>query len=69
MVGDVVQGELRITWRKDHVEEIAVAEETFQQYIVKGWLAIGEIGKKQSQIFTFNPELDKITLAPIMVGG
>lgn len=69
MVGDVIQGELRVTWRKEDAEEVAFAAETFQQYIIKGWLAIGEHGETKSQIFSFNPELDRITLSPIMVGG
>jgi hypothetical protein len=69
MVGDVIQGELRVKWRTERAEEVTFAAETFQQYIVKGWLAIGEQGGTKRQIFTFNPELDRITLSPIMVGG
>ena len=69
MVGDVIQGEFRVTWRKEIVEEVAFAAETFKQYITKGWIAIGEHGETKRQIFTFNPNLDRITLSPIMVGG
>lgn len=69
IVGDVVEGELRVTWRKGNVEEVAEAERVFKEYNTKGWLAIGEVGGRQMQIFRFDPELDRITLAPLNLGG
>lgn len=69
MSGDIVEGELRLTWRKGDSEEIALAEMTFKEYIKKGWLAIGEESGKKKQIFTFNPDLEVIVLAPLMMGG
>ena len=69
MVGEVVEGDLKLTWNKDNAEEIALVERTFKEYITKGWLAIGELAGKKMQIFTFDPELEKITLSPILVGG
>ena len=69
MVGDIVQGEFRVIWRNDKVEEILFAEKTFKEYITKGWIAIGEVAGKKKQIFNFDPNLDKILLAPLMVGG
>jgi len=69
MVGDIVQGEFRIIWRNDNVEEVLFAEKTFKEYINKGWIAIGEVAGKKKQIFNFDLNLDKILLAPLMVGG
>ena len=69
MVGDVVEGDLKLTWRKGNAKEIAIAENIFKEYIIKGWLAIGEDSGKKKQIFTFNPDLEKITLTPLFMGG
>ena len=69
MVGDKVQGEFRVNWRNDKVEEVLFAEKTFREYIKKGWIAIGEIDGKKKQIFTFDPNLDIILLTPLVVGG
>jgi len=38
MVGDIVQGEFRIIWRNDNVEEVLFAEKTFKEYIIKDGL-------------------------------
>jgi len=69
MYGDIVEGELRLTWSKDNLEEVALAEKTFREHIIKGWLAFGETSGEKKQIFTFNPNLEKIVLAPIVEGG
>ena len=69
MVGDIVEGDLRLTWRKENEEEMAFAEKTFKEYLTKGWIAIGEAKGMKKQIFTFNPSLEKIVLAPLMMGG
>lgn len=69
MVGDEINGGLNLTWRLDNLEEITLAERTFQEYINKGWLAIGESNGEKHQIFTFNPELEKIVLTPLVIGG
>ena len=69
MVGDIVEGDLKFSWRKDNAEEIALVEHIFKEYLNKGWLAIGEGSGKKKQIFTFNPDLEKITLTPLFMGG
>ncbi|MFH0897902.1 MAG: hypothetical protein V1850_07665 [Candidatus Bathyarchaeota archaeon] len=69
MAEDTVEGDLKLTWRKDKLEEVALAGKTFKEYIGKGWLAIGETSGKKSQIFTFNPDYDRIVLAPLLMGG
>jgi hypothetical protein len=69
MVGDNVKGDLRIIWKNNNVEEVFFAEKIFNEYIHQGWIAIGEIAGKKKQIFIFDPNLEKIILAPLMVGG
>lgn len=69
MVGDIIEGDIKITWSKDNSEEIALAEKIFKEYIDKGWFAIGEALGKKTQIFKFNPEFDRIILAPLNMGG
>lgn len=69
MIGDIVGGDVRITWQEDNTEEVAVAEKAFNEYLQRGWIAIGEAGDEKKQIFTFNPKLQKIVLAPIAMGG
>ena len=69
MVGDTIDGELRLTWSKDNDEEVARARATFDEYLKKGWLAIGESADQKKQIFRFDPDLEKIVLAPLMMGG
>lgn len=69
IVGDTVKEEIRLTWSKDNPEEIVFAKKTFLKYIEMGWLAIGEIGDRKMQIFSFDPDFKRITLSPLMLGG
>ena len=69
LAGDSVEEEKSISWSQDHPEQVAEAERVFKEYTVKGWLAIGEAGDRKVQIFRFNPELERITLSPINLGG
>ena len=69
MYGERIDGDLKLTWRKDNAEEVALAEKTFNEYINKGWFAISEVLGKKKQIFTFDPDSEKILLVPIIVGG
>lgn len=69
MVGDRIEGELHITWSLTNAQEIAYAQKIFDKYLLKGWLAIGENAGSKTQIFRFDPSLEKIVLAPLMMGG
>lgn len=69
MVGDVIEGDLRFTWRKDNVVEMTLAEKIFKKYLNKGWIAIGEASGNKTQIFTFDPDMEKIVLTPLLMGG
>ena len=66
---EVVEGEIRFTWSKGNAEEVDKAEKMFKEYVEKGWLAIGEVADRKMQIFAFNPDLDKIVLTPLALGG
>jgi len=48
---------------------VELARETFAEYLVKGYIAFAESSKGKRQIFTFDPELEKIVLAPLVEGG
>ncbi len=69
MVGDQVEGELYITWNPSNENETTYAHEIFDKYLLKGWLAIGENAGSKTQIFRFDPSLERIVLAPLMMGG
>lgn len=69
MVGDRIEGELRITWSPTNAQEVAYAQQIFDKYLLKGWLAIGEKKGAKTQIFQFDPSLERIVLAPLMMGG
>jgi hypothetical protein len=69
IAGDTVEGEIRLSWRTSNPEEVVRAEKVFSEYVEKGWLAVSEVGEKKTQIFTFNPDLEKIVLIPVILGG
>jgi len=66
---DVVGEESKIVWRRDHPEEVERAAEAFRRYMLEGWIAFAERDGRKTQIFTFDPDLDEIVIAPIMLGG
>jgi hypothetical protein len=69
MVGDIVQGDERYTWKKDNLEEVNFVKNIFQKYLKKGWIAIGVVSGNKKQIFSFDPLLEEIILTPLLVGG
>ena len=69
IAGEVIEGELRLTWSKESTKEMAQAESIFNEYTDRGWLAVGEIGDRKMQIFKFDPNLERITLSPLNLGG
>lgn len=69
VAGEVVEGEFKISWSKSCPEDVEHAEKTFREYVNKGWLATGEIAGKRKQIFAFDPNLEKIMLFPLILGG
>jgi len=66
---DVIGEEVKVIWRKDDPEEVERAAEVFRRYVLEGWIAFTERNGRKTQIFTFDPDLDEIVIAPIMFGG
>ena len=69
VAGEVVEGEFEMYWDKSSAEDVRRAEDTFQEYVQKGWLATGEVDGRRRQIFRFDPDLEKIVLFPVILGG
>ena len=67
------EGDVRIMWRKDVPDEVAVARDTFDQCTKdKGMLAYkatGERGIKGEQIREFDPDAERIIFVKQNVGG
>ncbi|MEM2094724.1 MAG: hypothetical protein QXI32_05450 [Candidatus Bathyarchaeia archaeon] len=66
---EAIEGETRVVWHRDNPEEVKFAAETFNKYVLEGWLAFSVESNKKTQIFIFNKDLERIILAPIMFGG
>lgn len=65
-------GDTKIIWDPDKQDEVDAAEETFNRLIKKGYNAfeVGLRGKKTSRKVTkFDPNLEKLILAPALQGG
>ncbi len=70
-------GDTKIEWNLDNADEIAIAREAFNlatrspQMGGKGYNAyrVGERGLRGEMIREFDPEAEKIILAPQMAGG
>ncbi len=66
---EAVEDEVKIAWRRDSPEDVKRAGEAFRRYMLDGWIAFTERDGRKVQIFTFDPDLDEIVIAPIMFGG
>ncbi len=66
-----VTGDVRVMWNPDNAAEVAAAKKTFDDLRRKGHaaFAVKANGDKGSQITEFDPEAEKIILAPPMRGG
>lgn len=65
------EGDTRVTWNARDVDEVAAAREQFDRLRARGFLAfaVGEGGAKGEQITEFDPNAQKMILAPPMAGG
>jgi lipopolysaccharide export system protein LptC len=61
--------EMRLTWDVESGKGIALAEQMFHKYLADGWMAFSDDPSGRTQIFTFNPQLDRILLFPPLGGG
>jgi hypothetical protein len=64
-------GDSRFMWSKDNPDEVAAAKTTFQRLKEKGYDAfkVSADGSKSEKITEFDPTMEKIIMAPRMVGG
>jgi hypothetical protein len=64
-------GDTKVIWDASNPDEVAAAKKTFDDLRAKGFLAyrVKAMGAKGDQIFTFDPEAEKIILAPPLRGG
>jgi len=64
-------GDVRIIWNPDIPAEVAAAKKSFDDLTKKGHLAfaVRRTGDKGDQIREFDPDAEKIILAPPMRGG
>jgi len=61
--------EMTVTWDIGNRQEVAYAQEKFREYLADGWMAFSEESRGRRQIFTFNPQLERIVLMPPLGGG
>ena len=69
VAGEVIEGEFELHWEKSNEDDVRKAAEVFQEYAQKGWLATGESNGRRKQIFSFDPDLERIVLFPVILGG
>lgn len=65
-------GDTKIIWSKDNADEIAAARKLFDDLKAKKFIAYsvkGKDGAKNEIIKEFDPDSEKIIMAPPMVGG
>jgi hypothetical protein len=65
-------GDLKVIWDRSKPEEVQAARKQFDEMRKKGYLAFsvkGKDGAKDEQITEFDPDAERIILAPAMRGG
>lgn len=64
-------GDTRIQWNKMNPDELAAAENRFNEYKGRGFAAfkVNKKGDKGEQIDAFDPDAERIILVPALVGG
>lgn len=64
-------GDMKIAWDRTKPEEVATAKQAFDTWIKKGYAAYKTTssGQQGEVIRQFDPQAERITLAPPMVGG
>jgi len=66
-----ITGDSKTVWSSDNDDEIEAARETFDSLLKKGYTAfrVKKDGDKGRMMRTFDPEAEKMILAPRIVGG
>lgn len=64
-------GDTKLIWSKDNEDEVENAERTFNDLKKKGFAAyaVKKGGKKGKVINGFDPDAEKIIMAPLLRGG
>ncbi len=64
-------GDVRVMWNPDNAAEVAAAKKTFDDLKKQGHAAfsVKANGDKGTQLREFDPEAEKIIMAPPMRGG
>jgi len=63
-------GMIELSWNKHDSVEVASAQKTFTEYARKGWLAFEVMSdNRKKQVFSFNPEAEKVYLTRVVEGG
>jgi hypothetical protein len=65
-------GDLKVIWDRMRQEEVQAARKQFDEMRKQGYLAFsvkGKDGEKGAQITEFDPDAERIILAPPMRGG
>lgn len=65
------EGDVKVIWDRNNPDEVATAKASFDELRGKGHLAykVRAKGEKGEMIRTFDPNAEKIILAPPMAGG
>ena len=65
------KGDVKQMWNRNNTEEVNQARKTFEELRGKGYHAfkVAQDGGKAEQIHIFDPDAEKIILAPPMRGG
>ena len=64
-------GDTKVLWNSDNDDEIDAARETFNRLTKKGYAAfeVSATGKKGKKVDTFDPNAERLIMAPMMAGG
>lgn len=62
---------VRLVWQADDEDSIAIARKAFDEAIAKGMnaYAVKRKGEQGEKVTRFDPEAEKLILAPPMAGG
>lgn len=68
---NVVAGDTKLIWDGGNQDEVDAARETFKRLKGKGYAAyaVKKDGEKGKVVTEFDPEAEKIIMAPAVVGG
>ncbi len=64
-------GDTRLQWSRKNVDEVAAARKRFDEYKAKGYLAykVNKAGDQGEVLQAFDPDAERVILAPQSIGG